>query len=70
MSKVRLLNLINDIEQVFSIFSHKYTCTRCSTKICYKVAFNDIYNKQIIFQHPVINFNMEIFVKIVNDFKQ
>ena len=35
-----------------------------------KVAFNDIYNKQRIFQHLVIDFNMELLVKIVNNFKQ
>ena len=40
-----------------------------SMKICYKVAFNDIYNKQRIFQHPVIDLNMEFLVKILNDFK-
>ena len=44
--------------------------TWCSTKTCHKVAFNDIYNKQRIFQHPVTDLNMEVLVKIVNDFKQ
>ena len=38
--------------------------TWCSKKIC-KVAFNDIYNKQRIFQDPVIDFNLELLVKIV-----
>ena len=42
--------------------------TWCSAKIS-KVAFNDIYNKQI-FQDPIIDLNMELLVKIVSDFKQ
>ena len=60
--------------------SHKYKFYLVSTKICHKVAFNDIYNKhnkQRRFQHPVIDFNMELtdlnmelIIKIVNDFKQ
>ena len=33
-------------------------------------AFNDTYNKQRIFQHPVIDLNTEFLVKIVNGFKQ
>ena len=48
--------------------SHKYNW--CSTKIYHKVAFNDLYNKPRILQHPVIDLNMELLVKIVNDFKQ
>ena len=46
------------------------TSTWCSTNICHKVAFNNIYNKQGIFQHPVIDLNMKLLVKIVNDLKQ
>ena len=33
-------------------------------------SFNDIYNKQRIFQHRITDPNMELLVKIVNDFKQ
>ena len=44
--------------------------TWCSIKICQKVASNDIYNKQKIFHHTVIDLNMELLVKIVNNFKQ
>ena len=44
--------------------------TWCSIKICLKVAFNNIYNKQRIFQHTVIDLNMELLVKIANDFKE
>ena len=40
------------------------------TKICHKVAFDNIYNKQRLFQLPVIDLNMELLVKFVNDFKQ
>ena len=43
--------------------------TWCSTKIGHKVGFNDIYNKQKVFQHHVIDLNMTLLVKIVNDFK-
>ena len=33
--------------------SHKYNVyLGCSAKICHEVAFNEIYNKQRIFQHP------------------
>ena len=41
-----------------------------STKTCHEVAFNDIQNKQRIFQNPVIDLNMKLLVKIVNDVKQ
>ena len=50
--------------------SHKYNVYLVFYKDMPKVAFNDICNKQRIFQHPVIDLNMELLVQIFNNFKQ